>query len=184
MERTWPVATDRLPMFLGGIALMAIETILRVVAMSLCHESVPGHLGDNRGSGNRGTFGFPFDQGQLIDRYRDRKSSVHQDVRRRAAVVGGGAVGQGSFHRQEGCLKNIEFFNFPRSGLADADLCTIVLEDLKELITLPASQFFGIPKDLIGAILGQNDASSHHRTGKRPPASLINTGDESQSLTV
>ena len=137
MERTRPVATDRLPMFLGGIALMAIETVLGVVAMGLCHEPVPGHLGDDRGSGNGGAFGFPFDQGQLIDRCRDRESSVHQEIIRRVAVIGSGALGQGPFHRQEGCLENIEFFNFPRSGLADTDQCTVVLEDRKELITLP-----------------------------------------------
>ncbi len=101
MERTRAVATDRLPMFLGGVALMAIETILRVVAMRLCHESIPGHLGDDRGCGNGGTFGLPFDQGQLIDSCRDRKSSVHQEVFRWAAIIGGGALGQGPFHRQE-----------------------------------------------------------------------------------
>ncbi len=81
-------------------------------------------------------------------------------------------------------MQNIELFNFPRSGLTDTDLRTVVLEDRKELITLPTGQFFGILEDLIDAILGQNDASRHHRTGKRSPASLINTGDKTQSLTV
>ena len=75
-------------------------------------------------------------------------------------------------------MENIESFNFPRAGLADTNQCTVVLEDLKELITLPTGQFFGILKDLIDAILGQNDAGSHHRTGKRSPAGLINTGDK------
>lgn len=142
VQRARSVHPDGISVFTGGVSLMAMESILRIAAMGLCHQSIPGDLGDNRCSGYGGALGFSLDQGSLLHRRGNLKRAVDQEVIGLDVPFVPGAGMHGSLHGQKRCLEDVQLFDFPWVGQTDADPRPVAVKEDEELLALSSRQFF------------------------------------------
>jgi hypothetical protein len=93
------------------------------------------------------------------------------------SVIAGGALVHRPFHGQQRGLEDIDLFDFPWSGDANADQRSVLLKNIEECFSPAGGQQFGIFKQRILAVTGQNHTGGYHRTCKGPPPGFIDPGD-------
>lgn len=173
MNRQRTIALQRLQMLGCRIALVGIESILRVPLVQPHHFRIARDLRDDRGSRDAGYRGIAANHGLALTGQDRTTVAVNQ-----CSCGLHGQRGYGALHRQKARLEDIDAIDFIDLGTPDRPGDRVLLDLDKQAFAPSRREFLGIRQTLYGVACIQNDSRRDDRPGQRPASHLVHAADQ------
>lgn len=146
----------------GGIALVPIEAVLRILLMQAQHEFIARGLGQDGGGGDGGNPAVALDDGLAGNAGLRTIQAIHQHLLRL-----GMQCLHGAFHREQGRLQDVEAVDLFHFGIGDRPGQGAFANEGRKSVAPFFGEFFGIGKAFDGTHFVENDGGRTHRPGQR-----------------
>lgn len=181
MHPARPQAEQRVPVSGGAVPGMLLEPIAREFRPQFHHQSVPRHLGNDRGGGDRQAALIATDDAAHRTRQRRRPGTVDERHLRRPAKHAAQGFHRAA-HRQQRGLQDVEPIDLVHARLAETDAGELG-QDFGDAPAPRRRNALGIVNRRCQlcrqACAIQDHGGSHYRPGPRPAADLVDAADES-----
>src|SRR5215467_2425132 len=172
MDRRRPQLFEELKMVRSAVALVLGEAVTGVLVIISGHDSVAGHLGENRGGGDAETLAIATDDMSLWDRKAGNLAAINQDMFRRPLKGG-----QRALDGAHGCPIDDEAVDLLDLRDPEAEGKRAFADLAVQFLALFGEQLLGIVHAPDEGFRPKYHRGGDHRTRHRPDPRLIDSRD-------